>query len=151
MKMNNAMTNINKEVNILSQMSHNGIIKMYEYGDTGVITCGKQEIHNKVYIVMEYVQGPLLFDICKQNGSMGEQIGLYFAKQLIDQIEYMNSKGVVNRDIKLENILLDKNMNLKLADFGFATNKNIDRLTTFRGTQSYMAPEIRESKEYDGR
>jgi len=63
----------------------------------------------------------------------------------------MNSKNVVHRDIKLENILLDNQMNLKLADFGFAANKNIDKLTTFRGTQSYMAPEIRESKEYDGR
>ena len=63
----------------------------------------------------------------------------------------MNTKNVVHRDIKLENILLDNQMNLKLADFGFATNKNINKLTTFRGTQSYMAPEIRESKEYDGR
>jgi len=63
----------------------------------------------------------------------------------------MNSKNVVHRDIKLENILLDNQMSLKLADFGFAANKNIDKLTTFRGTQSYMAPEIRESKEYDGR
>jgi len=76
---------------------------------------------------------------------------LFFANQLIQQLEYINGKNVVHRDIKLENILLDKNMNLKLADFGFATNKNIDKLTTFRGTQSYMAPEIRESKEYDGR
>ena len=42
-------------------------------------------------------------------------------------------------------------MRLKLADFGFATDQNIDRLNQFRGTQSYMAPEIRESKEYDGR
>lgn len=70
---------------------------------------------------------------------------------MIKQLEYINGKNVVHRDIKLENILLDKNMNLKLADFGFATDKNIDKLTTFRGTQSYMAPEIRESKEYDGR
>lgn len=57
----------------------------------------------------------------------------------------------MHRDIKLENILVDKNMNLKLADFGFAANKNIDQLSTFRGTQSYMAPEIRQGKIYDGR
>lgn len=57
----------------------------------------------------------------------------------------------MHRDIKLENIILDKDMTLKLADFGFATNKNIDELNTFRGTQSYMAPEIRSGKVYDGR
>ena len=151
MKMKNAINNISKEVHILRQMSHEGIVKMYEYGDDGVISCNNQVVHNKVYIVMEYVQGPLLFDICKENGSMGEDVGLYFANQLIQQLEYMNSKNVVHRDVKLENILLDERMNLKLADFGFATNRNIDKLNTFRGTQSYMAPEIRESKEYDGR
>lgn len=65
-------------------------------------------------------------------------------------MEYMNKKGVVHRDIKLENILVDKNMNLKFADFGFATNRNINALLSYRGTMSYMAPEIRTHQEYDG-
>ena len=64
---------------------------------------------------------------------------------MIDILEYLNKKGVVHRDLKLENILLDSNMNLKFADFGFATNKNIRALHSFRGTQSYMAPEIRSN------
>ena len=70
---------------------------------------------------------------------------------MIEQLEYINSKNVVHRDIKLENILLDHSMHLKLADFGFATNKHIDKLWEFRGTQSYMAPEIRYGCVYDGR
>ena len=70
---------------------------------------------------------------------------------MIEQLEYINNQGVVHRDIKLENILVDNNMNLKLADFGFATNKNIDKLTSFRGTQSYMAPEIRKNESYNGK
>jgi serine/threonine protein kinase len=81
--MNNAMTNISKEVQILQKMSHDGIVKIFEYGDDGVIAYDNQLINNRVYIVMEHVEGPLLFDLCKQNGSMGEQIGLYFANQLI--------------------------------------------------------------------
>ena len=83
-------------------------------------------------------------------GPMGEEMGRLFAKQMIDQLEYINSRGVVHRDIKLENMLVDRNMNLKLADFGFATNQNIKTLNSFRGTQSYMAPEIRSGKIYNG-
>ena len=100
---------------------------------------------------MEYVEGPLLFDMTQKMGSMGEEMGRFFAKQLIDQIEYLNSKNIVHRDIKLENILIDDKMNLKLADFGFATNKDIENLDLFRGTQSYMAPEIRNGDTYNGK
>merc|ERR1711981_454740 len=52
---------------------------------------------------------------------------------------------------KLENILVDENMNFKVADFGFATFKKIDRLKSYRGTMTYMAPEIKEGKQYDGK
>lgn len=151
MKLKNSRASINKEVEILSSLEHDGIIQVYEYGDDGVVQYNNKYITGQVYIVMEYVEGQLLFDTCKQLGCMGEEVGRFFAKQILDQLEYINSQNVVHRDIKLENILVDKNMNLKLADFGFATNHNICQLSTFRGTQSYMAPEIREGKIYDGR
>jgi serine/threonine protein kinase len=57
----------------------------------------------------------------------------------------------VHRDLKLENILIDDNMNLKVADFGFATYKKINKLSSYRGTMTYMAPEIKEGKVYDGK
>lgn len=62
----------------------------------------------------------------------------------------MHSRRVVHRDLKLENILIDDNLNLKLADFGFACYKNIDSLSSYRGTMTYMAPEIKEGKTYKG-
>jgi len=64
---------------------------------------------------------------------------------------YMQGKGVVHRDLKLENILVDDSMNLKVADFGFATYKKINKLNSYRGTMTYMAPEIKEGKTYDGK
>jgi len=70
---------------------------------------------------------------------------------MIDVLAYMQGKGVVHRDLKLENILVDEGMDLKVADFGFATFKKIDKLKSYRGTMTYMAPEIKEGKTYDGR
>ena len=57
----------------------------------------------------------------------------------------------MHRDLKLDNILVDDDLNLKVADFGFATWKKINRLVSYRGTKTYMAPEIKEHKVYDGR
>ena len=65
---------------------------------------------------------------------------------MIDVLSYMQSKNVVHRDLKLENILVDENINLKVADFGIATYKKINRLKSYRGTMTYMAPEIKEGK-----
>ena len=70
---------------------------------------------------------------------------------MIEVMGYMQGKGVVHRDLKLENILVDDSMNLKVADFGFATYKKITKLQSYRGTMTYMAPEIKEGKTYDGK
>jgi len=63
----------------------------------------------------------------------------------------MERKGVAHRDLKLENILLDSDLNMKVADFGFATYKKVQQLKSYRGTMTYMAPEIKEHKTYDGK
>ncbi len=78
-------------------------------------------------------------------------MGRFLARQLINQLEYLQNNNIVHRDIKLENILVGENMTLKLADFGFATDQNIENLSDIKGTQSYMAPEVRENDTYDGK
>lgn len=101
--------------------------------------------------MLEYVPGGLFFDLCQTAGGMGEDGGRYFINQIVDVISYMQEKKVVHRDLKLDNILVDLDLNLKVADFGFATWKKINRLMSYRGTKTYMAPEIKEHKVYDGR
>lgn len=116
-----------------------------------MVKASGKRIDNLVYIMLEYIEGGILFDTVQSCGKMGEEGGIYFMNQLVDVLSYLNSKKVAHRDLKLENILIDGDLTLKVADFGFATYKNISKLKSYRGTKTYMAPEIKEGKTYDGR
>jgi len=147
-----SIVSVQNEITILKSLKHSGIINMSEYGDQGkVVKPSGRVIENLVYIIMEFIQGGLLFDLCQTMGKMGEDAGRFFLNQMLDSVEYMHNKSVVHRDLKLENILVDDNLNLKIADFGFACYKNIDALRSYRGTMTYMAPEIKEGKTYVGK
>lgn len=78
---------------------------------------------------------------------LSEKDGRFFFNGLIQGLEYMKQKGIYHRDLKMENLFIDKDFNLKIGDFGFATDKDITK--TYRGTKQYMAPEITlQNKEY---
>jgi len=148
---NDSILSVHNEITILKNMAHPGIVAMYGYGDSGeVVKPSGRHINNLVYIMMEFVDRGLLFDLCQTMGAMGENAGRFFISQLLESIDYMHIKNVVHRDLKLENILVDDQLNLKIADFGFACYKSIDALKSYRGTMTYMAPEIKEGKTYNG-
>jgi len=65
-------------------------------------------------------------------------------------MQYLQSKNICHRDIKLENILFDQQLNIKLVDFGIASFQGSKMLSDFCGTGMYIAPEIREYRAYDG-
>jgi serine/threonine protein kinase len=148
---NDSILSVHNEITILKNLDHSGIIRMVDYGDAGqVLKPSGRIIDNLVFIIMEFVQGGLLFDLCQTMGAMGEDAGRFFLLQMVESMEYMHSRRVVHRDLKLENILIDDQLNLKIADFGFACYKSIDCLKSYRGTMTYMAPEIKEGKTYKG-
>merc|ERR1712106_60038 len=71
--------------------------------------------------------------------------------QIIAALRYCHSRGIVHRDLKADNLLLDKDLNIKLADFGFSNYyKPGVLLSTWCGSPPYAAPELFEGKEYDG-
>lgn len=147
-----SIKSVEQEIQILNGLKHENIVNIVGWGSDGtVLKPSGRKIENLVYLLLEYVTGGLLFDVCQTIGGMGENGGKYFLTQMLDVLTYMHGKGVVHRDLKLENILVDDNMNLKVADFGFATFKKIDHLKSYRGTMTYMAPEIKEGKTYDGK
>lgn len=103
-------------------------------GYDGIVTHDSKIVIDQVYIVTEYVEGPLLYDFLTECGPIGEELGRYFLFQLLEILEHLSAHNVTHRDIKLENMLLDGDMNLKLVDFGFSEMGNIDRLESFKGT-----------------
>lgn len=120
---------IESEIEILRGLSHGNIVSIIDYGSEGLVhKPSGRKIKNLVYIVMQHVKGGIFFEVCEKLGAMGEDAGRFYMNQLIDSIEYMHKKGVVHRDLKLENILIDDKMNLKIVDFGFATYKGIKKL-----------------------
>jgi len=98
---------------------------------------------------LEYIAGGLLFEICQDVGSLGEDGARVFFKEIFTSIEFMQSQGISHRDLKLENILVDEELTIKIADFGFAT-ENQGLLESYKGTPVYMAPEIALGKKYTG-
>ncbi|SCU89059.1 LAFA_0E15962g1_1 [Lachancea sp. 'fantastica'] len=110
--------------------------------------------HDFLWIVMEMASGGDLFDKIEPDVGVDSEIARFYFKQMINALDYLHQDcGIAHRDVKPENVLLDKNGNLKLADFGLASrfrrkdgSKRVcsDR----RGTLPYMAPEIVYSRGY---
>ena len=84
---NDSILSVHNEITILKNLNHSGIIRMIDYGDAGqVLKPSGRVIDNLVFIVMEFVQGGLLFDLCQTMGAMGEDAGRFFLMQMVEAI-----------------------------------------------------------------
>ncbi len=101
--------------------------------------------------MLEYVNGGELYDHIVNKGRLREWQAVRFFRQIIAGVSYCHSFNICHRDLKLENILLDENCNVKIADFGFAALQPPDRLLqTACGTPHYVAPEVAKAHDYYG-
>lgn len=138
---------LRKECTALACLEHPGIMKFYDSIDSG----------NKVNIVVEYINGNNLYQyIRKLPGSRiqtEDQVKDIF-RQVVESVAYMHDQGVIHRDLKLENILMDRSSNkTKLIDFGFACKVKSayqSKLAYLCGTPIYMSPELAQKKESIG-
>ncbi len=138
---NQKKTIIKNEISILKKINHENIMKMYEVIDTP----------NNLYLVLEYINGISLLQYIKNTPEhkINEKKCKILFYQIVKGINYCQLKNICHRDIKLENILLLDNSNIKIIDFGFGiiTNKNTYH-KFFCGTPSYMAPEVINKEKY---
>ena len=94
---------------------------------------------------MPFVRGAELYKVFLKQKRFPENVVKFYAVQLIMAIGYLHQRGIIHRDMKLENILLDEDGYIKLIDFGLAKRLQQDELTaTIAGTPEYMAPEVLE-------
>ncbi|XP_074484119.1 MAP/microtubule affinity-regulating kinase 3-like isoform X14 [Sebastes fasciatus] len=100
---------------------------------------------------MEYASGGEVFDYLVAHGRMKEKEARAKFRQIVSAVQYCHQKHIVHRDLKAENLLLDADMNIKIADFGFSNEFTMgNKLDTFCGSPPYAAPELFQGKKYDG-
>jgi serine/threonine protein kinase len=94
-------------------------------------------------IVMEYVPCGDLLSFVRKRSKLNEITAKFIFKQIIEALQYIHEHGIVHRDIKLDNILIDLNNNIKICDFGVSKQiKRGDVMHDQCGTPAYIAPEI---------
>lgn len=99
----------------------------------------------------EYLEKGDLFSYVKENGQIDEVQFEKIFTQITSALVHIHSKSILHRDIKLDNILLDKNLNVKLCDFGISKLMKPNKaITEHIGTPVYLAPEIISEKGYTG-
>mmetsp|Transcript_33338 Transcript_33338/g.81855 ORF Transcript_33338/g.81855 Transcript_33338/m.81855 type:complete len:549 (-) Transcript_33338:171-1817(-) len=130
-----------REINVLKLFSHPHIIRLYEVIDSPT----------DIYVVMEYVSGGELFDYIVAKGRLSEDEARRFFQQIVAGIDYCHKYMVVHRDLKPENLLLDANLNVKIADFGLSNMmRDGSFLKTSCGSPNYAAPEVISGQLYAG-
>ena len=132
---------LTREIHHHRQLHHPNVTQLYEVIAT----------ESNIWLVTELCSGGELFDYLSEKGRLAEnEVRLLFG-QLCLAIAYVHEKGIVHRDLKLENVLLDERCRVKLGDFGFT--REFERgtlLETFCGTTGYAAPEMLLAKKYLG-
>ncbi|CAG7828140.1 unnamed protein product [Allacma fusca] len=144
-----ALKKVTAEVDALKCLSHPNITGFF----------GAMETKYRVYLVLELVENGNLLQYLKTTHPPGESpLSKKWFAQLASAVTYVHRKEIAHRDIKCENILLDKNLNIRLSDFGFAipnitwfedcANDVFVKVDEFCGSLAYMSPELVKKMEY---
>ncbi|OCF34581.1 CAMK/CAMKL/KIN4 protein kinase [Kwoniella heveanensis BCC8398] len=126
---------VEREIDVLKTLKHPNIVRMFDVIDT----------EKYIGIVLEYAGGGELFEYILANRYLKEKDAQKLFAQLISGVDYLHKKHIVHRDLKLENLLLDKHRNIIITDFGFANrfdHAQDDLMATSCGSPCYAAPEL---------
>ena len=142
-----SMQRFKQELLLASRISHRNILRIHDLGDVDGVK----------FISMAYVEGKDLHDLLTESGRMPIERAVNIAKQLASALEAAHTEGVVHRDLKPRNVLIDQTDHVFVSDFGLAKSLEADTTTQMTrvgevlGTPRYMSPEQAESKPADHR
>ncbi|KAM3515585.1 hypothetical protein MY11210_000763 [Beauveria gryllotalpidicola] len=128
----------NDERRMLSDVKHPFLITLW----------GTFQDWKSLYMVMDFVEGGELFSLLRKSGRFPNPVAKFYAAEATLALEYLHSKNIIYRDLKPENLLLDRHGHLKITDFGFA-KRVPDKTWTLCGTPDYLAPEVVSNKGYN--
>ncbi|KAG6857459.1 hypothetical protein H0H87_003526 [Tephrocybe sp. NHM501043] len=133
---------IEREIVVMKLLDHPNVMRLYDVWETST----------ELYLILEYIQGGELFDHLCNNGKFSVPEALNYFQQIISAMDYCHRFNVAHRDLKFENILLDQEFNVKIADFGMAAWQATDNglLSTSCGSPHYAAPEVIIGGKYNG-
>jgi len=131
--------NIRMEMQTLKRFDHPNIIKLMETFEDG----------ENLYLVMELMPQDLLQFIL-QNGKLREDDSRKVFLQVVDAVKYCHSNGIAHRDLKLENVVINEQLEIRLIDFGMCGMLTGKKLNCYCGSRSYAPPEIIKQRPYDG-
>jgi serine/threonine-protein kinase len=134
-----------REEAIGQTLDHPGIVKVFA-----------EEDRSRLYMVLEWVEGRLLRQALNETGRFSVERALRITREILDALDYLHAQGVVHRDLKPDNVMLDADDHIKLIDFGLASKAGARRLTWGRfsktvATPDYVAPEQVHGKRGDAR
>ena len=137
-----------REARAVARLNHPNIVQVYDFGEEGDVA----------YIVMEFIKGRELKDFFDAKERFDLKESVHIMCELCDALHFAHEAGVVHRDVKPANVMIDSNGRVKLADFGVARITDADRNASEKtqagaiiGTPAYMSPEQLESGEIDRR
>jgi len=125
---------MSQEIRLHKGFSHLYVVKLFSYF----------EDPNFVYVILELCRRRSLMELHKRRKAITEPETRYFMHQLLTGVKYLHDIKIIHRDLKLGNIFLNDQMELKIGDFGLATKVDYDgeRKRTLCGTPNYIAPEV---------
>ena len=124
------------EICLMKRLKHKNIINL-KFSEVD----GKLEKNGKImrtsYLVLEYAPNGDLFDYLKHTGKFDQTLSRFFFNQLLDGVSYLHSQAIIHRDLKTENLLLDRHFTLKICDFGYGTTETLNDRQRI-GTEGYL-------------
>ncbi|KAJ5319850.1 hypothetical protein PENANT_c026G04088 [Penicillium antarcticum] len=128
----------NDERRMLNRVRHPFLVTLW----------GTWQDSRNLYMVMDFVEGGELFSLLRKSQRFPNPVAKFYAAEVTLALEYLHAHQIIYRDLKPENLLLDRHGHLKITDFGFA--KDVPDITwTLCGTPDYLAPEVVSSKGYN--